>query len=152
VLIFILVSGTSGCATFADLLGFGYSQPKVTLRDVEVRGFSGFVLDLVVKLNVQNPNDFDIVLHQLDYNIVVADLQLAQGSYNKRITIKEQAASEVKLPLTVDTAKASAIIDQLIKDSEQELIARITATVVFDSPVGKIEHTFTDDKDINPGK
>ncbi len=144
----VLIFALTGCQTLREFLGFGYSDPKVELSDIEIRGISLTAIDALVSLKVMNPNSFDIKLARMDYDIVVAGLQVADGIYEKPINIESEKETVVKLPLRLDKNNVVNIISRFVERPKEEMLAVISAKVVFDSPVGQIEHTFVDEKKI----
>lgn len=77
-----------------------FKQPVVTLADVKVTGvgLQGGSLDVV--LNIDNPNDFRLDATQLNYNVLVDTMPLANGTTTQRFTVEGKRSQQVHIPIT----------------------------------------------------
>ena len=93
---------TAGCASMQTILkGVGYKDPTITCRQVDVTNVSldGVTLDFL--FDVTNPNPAGFTIAELEYVLIVNDVEAARGREAKRIRIEPHASSEVRLPYTV---------------------------------------------------
>lgn len=147
-LLFLLMAGTS-CTSIRELLGFGFEQPKVSLRSIEIKNISMTSVKMLVHLRIKNPNTFDLTLNRLDYKVTTMNMELAEGLFEKKFTVKAESQNDVEIPLSINMQSALRMLKTLVEEADKDHMAEIAATVVFDSPIGEIEHTFTDEKNLS---
>ena len=58
--------------------------------------------DLELKLNVDNPNAFNLLLNKLNYDFVVNGLSWAKGTTNKSIRVTEKGKSAINIPVSLN--------------------------------------------------
>ena len=136
------------CSSLQELLGMGYQKPEVTLSNLEIQSFSLTSIKLLVSLSVKNPNTFEISLDRMDYQFHANGMDIAQGMYEKNFKVKAQGKADIKLPLKIDAQNAYKLMQKILENPEKEYPATIEATILFDSPIGKIEKKFVDEKPI----
>ncbi len=134
------------CEFLRETVGLGPTPPKAKLVGISVKKVSFQNLELEFNILVDNPNFFDIDLSKLTYDIRVAEVHLAKGVHDKKITVPSEEKLEVKLPLTVDTKNALKLVNQLWQ--HQKLIATWKAVAIFETPLGGVEVEFEDNKPI----
>ena len=100
-LLFILMS--TGCASMHTLLkGMGFKDPSIVCRQVEVSHVSLSGVTLEFLFDVTNPNSAGFTIAELDYVLMVNDVEAARGREERRIRIEANGSSEVRLPYTVE--------------------------------------------------
>jgi LEA14-like dessication related protein len=78
-----------------------FTQPDVSLRNVQVRGvgLAGSALDL--ELHVTNPNGYALEDPRVSYRVYLGDVELAKGMTDLAVTVAEHDTAVVRLPATV---------------------------------------------------
>jgi LEA14-like dessication related protein len=130
-----VLHGLSGCTFLKETIGLGPTKPKVQVVDVAVTKASLVALELTVRLRVDNPNGFDLDFSKLRYRMVAGELEIAKGTYDKKIKVPEHGRVDVDLPLTVDTNNALKLIKDVVQ-GHHDVVAETTATADFDTPLG----------------
>jgi LEA14-like dessication related protein len=137
-----------GCAFFRETIGLGAQRPRVQLAGIQVNKVTLGSMELTVSIKVDNPNDFELRFAKLAYNLTAAELTLAAGNYDKKITIPPTGTAYVKLPLTIDAANAMKLAEHLLK-SPEETQAVMKAKADFDSAFGALEVNFEDKRPLS---
>ena len=94
----------SGCQSLA-----GLESPEVSVSGINLNSFSLFEQEWGLTLRVQNPNDRELTLNSLDYEIYVNGEKFARGLTNESIT----------LPAMGDTKVTTAITTSLLGSLQQ---------------------------------
>lgn len=92
----ILAFTLSGCVTPRVV-----EQPRIALQNVRILKAEGLLQRLQVDLLVSNPNDFDIPLTGLDFNLRINGKDFASGLSNQRVTIPRLGDASVPVEVTV---------------------------------------------------
>jgi LEA14-like dessication related protein len=116
------------CGVSFDLPGLGPTRipfdtkgefPTVKLPNIKVDGlkvkkldFSG--ADMELKLHMDNPNAFDLILNNIDYNLVVNGKTWVKGLKAERTQVMEKSASSIGIPITLDFAQIGLSVYQAL--------------------------------------
>jgi LEA14-like dessication related protein len=141
----LTMSSVGGCAYLKEAIGLGPLRPKVKLVDVEIKHVSMVALSLEISIKIDNPNNFEMKLKNLKYDMVASDIMLADGDYTEQITIPASGNTEVKLPVAVNPSHAISFIKQILNDGK-EIISTVSATADFTTPFGDTEVSFEQTK------
>lgn len=98
-----LLFGLAGCSAFAPKL----DAPRLTLVSVGMMSADIFNQQFRVRMHVQNPNDRDIPVNGLDYELFLEGDSFAEGVSNQKFVIP--ALGETEFDLTVRTNFVSSI-------------------------------------------
>lgn len=132
-----------GCTFLKEAIGLGPRRPKVQVYTIELHKASLLALEMLVTVQVENPNDFALKLSRLRYKMTAESMPLAEGVYSGQILVPAGGNSFVKLPLKVNATSLLKLI-QLVVDGQSEPMAVVEATADFESPFGTIEVDFND--------
>ncbi len=89
--------GSSSCALLS------YKDPELKVENVELERVDPKELLLNVKLNVKNPNTFDLVISQIDYQIVINDSAVAESSVVKKFEVPKEGQAMLVVPVKFNT-------------------------------------------------
>jgi LEA14-like dessication related protein len=84
--------------------------PHIALQDVKILDAKGMTQRLRVDLLVSNPNDFDIPLTGLRFDMAMNGLDFAEGLSNQRVDIPRLGRTVVPVEVTVSVA---ALVKQI---------------------------------------
>jgi LEA14-like dessication related protein len=133
----------SSCAHFREAIGLGPRRPKVELVGIELKQASLAAVDVVLTLEVDNPNDFELAFAKLRYQMDAAGVRIAQGTYEDRIAIPAEKKAQVRLPLAIDPIAAMKVLrDAVDQGTAGGADALLKATADFETPVGMMEVNF----------
>ena len=107
--IVLLGAFLTGCASMGGLS----EPPRVSLVGIEPVDFQIFEQRFRITLRVQNPNDRDITIRGLDYEIVVNDRVFAQGVSGKPVTIPAWGENTAELEVVSTLQRFMEQIEQL---------------------------------------
>lgn len=110
--------------------------PKVNVSDVKVASANMSQLQLVVKLAIDNPNDFLLPLENINYTIASNGRDLLSGQLtNQRI---KQGANVIKVPLTIGTSKLVSSVFSLMRQPNIPLEIKLNSPLFNASQVRTI--------------
>ena len=95
-----------GCATLTGLT----EAPRVSLVDIAPLDLGLFEQRFRVSLRIRNPNDRDIMIRGLDYEIVINEKVFAQGVSGKPVSVPAQGESIAEVEVV---SSLERLIDQL---------------------------------------
>ena len=106
------------------LLGYGCSSllPKLEPPQLEVVGLNFLGGDhqhqkLRLRLQVTNPNDRQIAVRSLDYQVALAGADFAQGSSTEPFTVPAMGQSEFDLDMNADLGSLLRVLSAHLGDS-----------------------------------
>jgi LEA14-like dessication related protein len=81
-------------------------MPAVTLRSLDVEQLTLSGAKLLLQLEVDNPNNFSVLLDRLNYNLKLNGYDVGGGLVKKGVNIQQEGRGTVSLPLSLDFAQA----------------------------------------------
>lgn len=130
----ILLLLLNACANLGDLKSVTQViQPKVKIADATVSNFSSDTVDLMIGLDVENPNPLSIKLAGYDYEIFINDLQFSKGKQEMDTLIAASTTSRTSFPVSI---KFKELFD-MVKDlkTSKEMQYEVRSTAYLDLPV-----------------
>lgn len=143
----LLLLGSIGCTYIREAIGLDLRRPQMALADISLDRITMESIGLTLAMRIDNPNDFALEFARLEYQIQVDQRDLAQGTYAKTIALPAEGRTLVKLPLTVKTSQAMALVGQLLQ-KDHDVMALVRAKVDFITPLGGIAVHFEDQKNL----
>ena len=131
----------SGCTFLKEVVGLGIEKPKVAFVEANVTGLGLDGVSVVLSLEVQNPNHFELQFDKLKYEVSVGSLSLAKGEANEQIKIAANEKKLVKLPLTVSGGSALQLAKNLLTEAEVPQVS-LVASADFGTPFGPVNIGF----------
>lgn len=110
----------SGCQSLA-----GLESPEVSVSGINLNNFSLFEQEWGLTLRAQNPNDRELTLNSLDYEIYVNGKKFARGLTNESITLP--AMGDAKVTTTITTSLLSSLqqLQKIQQNQDQPLRYRL---------------------------
>jgi LEA14-like dessication related protein len=99
----------AGCRSVSEM-----AAPVFTLSDVDVRGFSGGVADLVLTLQIENLNDFEITLIALSGGLAIDGAEVGQVKWSGEIDCPKNSAAVARIPIHLAVTENQEIFSDLI--------------------------------------
>lgn len=91
----------NGCATVRDIAGI--VKPGVRLKDVRLAALSFDSADLLVDVNIENPNPLvPIALTGVDYNVKINDISFLRGDRPHELRIDPLGGTVFQIPVTLN--------------------------------------------------
>lgn len=93
-------------------------MPDIKIKDVKVKNLSFTSAEVIAQIEVYNPNDFNLGLNNMDYQLKVNQDNWGHGKINKSINIAKKSKGIIEIPVKLNllTAGKSAY-DILINKS-----------------------------------
>lgn len=107
-------------------------QPSISLAKFSVESLSITGADLLVELNVQNPNAFQLLVDDLNFDLEVNGLKSFSGKVNETINIGSHSAQTVKLPFNISFLNAGMAAYRLL-NSDEDLDYKLTGSTLIGS-------------------
>lgn len=107
-------------------------KPDVSLTNFSVENLSLSGADLLVKLNVQNPNAFQILIDDLNFDLEVNGLKSFSGTVSEEVSIDRKSTEAVELPLNISFLNAGMAAYRLLNSSE-DLDYKLTGSTLIGS-------------------
>lgn len=117
-----------GCASLGGL----NEPPRVSLVGIEPLDFRLLEQRFRVTLRIQNPNDRDITVRGLDYEIVVNDRVFAQGVSGKPVTIPAWGENTAEVEVVSTLQRVMEQLEALAARGEPGLDYAISGHVSVD--------------------
>jgi len=80
--------------------------PGIKIKDVKIKNLSFTNAELVAQVEVSNPNDFDLGLSNLNYQLNVNQQNWGQGKINKSSNIPKKGKGIVEIPVKLNLLDA----------------------------------------------
>lgn len=119
---------TAGCSVL-DMAQF--EKPQMKLDGIELKKFSIDQMDLLFKVNVTNPNNFDINMKSLLYEVEMNDQKIATQNITTPTKVEALKTSQVTLPLSVNLGQIFSSIGGFLKSRESSYQIKGTAQFGF---------------------
>jgi len=95
-------------------------EPVVTMTGVEVHGLSIKGLSLNLLVDVENPNSFGADIGELNYRVLLDNMEVATGLQEDRVAVPAAGAVEVKIPFTIVWSGMDDGLKKLLDGEEHE--------------------------------
>lgn len=91
--------------------------PKINVSSLEVNEVNFSEADLVLNLEVDNPNGFGLLVNALSYNLDVNGHNWIDGSNSKKIAISENNQNRIAIPISLNISEIGTSVVQLLNSS-----------------------------------
>ncbi|MBN2732630.1 MAG: LEA type 2 family protein [Balneolaceae bacterium] len=91
--------------------------PKINVSSLKVNDVNFSRADLVLNLEVDNPNGFGLLVNALSYNLDVNGRNWVDGSNSKNISISENQTSRIAIPISLNITEIGSSVIQLLNNS-----------------------------------
>jgi LEA14-like dessication related protein len=108
--------------------------PEISLERIRIREFSLLGATLDSRLQIENPNAFDIPFKRLDYDLKLNGVSFAQASAVPTAPIARQGRSSIDLIFTVSFARLGLSAYQLLQGAQAGF--SLNGGLVFEQPQG----------------
>ncbi|PVV20053.1 MAG: hypothetical protein B6D79_14825 [gamma proteobacterium symbiont of Ctena orbiculata] len=80
--------------------------PQLRIKSLAIKQLSLEKADLLLQLQVDNPNNFSLLLEQLNYHLKLNGLAIAEGLIEKPVDIMQGGSAVLSVPLSIDLLQA----------------------------------------------
>lgn len=121
----------SGCAT----MNLDYEEPSVELISFKILPANGFEQNFEIGLKLTNPNNFELPLSGMSYQLSVAGATLANGVASDIPTAAAYGESRFVVPISTSLIRGIKVIRALManqgKDINYQLKAKLDINIPF---------------------
>jgi LEA14-like dessication related protein len=104
--------------------------PDISIRDVNVKNISFTTAELVARIEVSNPNDFDIGVSNLNYQLNINQKNWGQGKVSNNINIPKKGKGIVEVPLKLNIfSVGKSAYDLVVNKKQVEYQLKGSATI-----------------------
>jgi len=127
----------------ASCLNWILEKPSFTLREITVNPRSMTELQLILGIDVQNPNRFDLTLRSFEYTITLSGEEVGTGRLEKELLIPAASITRVQAPISAKFKNlGSSLLSMLIGKG---LPYKFEGKAEVKTIVGSVTFTFADD-------
>ena len=132
-----LALGAAGCG------GGMFTEPTVTLEDVQIGGLGLRGGTLLVNIQVVNPNRFSLSANQLSYDLALREsesggdttwIDFAKGTYDQPFTVQSNDSARVEIPVEFSYSGLGAASTSILRRGT--FTYRASGTVDVRTPIG----------------
>jgi LEA14-like dessication related protein len=108
--------------------------PSVRLKTVNINKLSFQTADLVARVEINNPNAFDLGLSKLNYRLQINQQQWAKGSVKQLSPIPKKSAGTIDIPVNLDLLTAGRAAYTALME-KQPVAYQLTGDVTLDTGI-----------------
>ena len=127
---------------FAACLGMVLEKPLVTLHRVTASPRSLTQVDLLLDIEVKNPNRFDITLASFEYTVFLKGETIGSGSLEKELLVPAAATTRLQAPVTAGFKDLGAILAAVLAGGDKPPYA-FEGKATIATSFGSREFTFS---------
>ena len=124
-------------------------NPSFTVRRVSLNPISFTESNLLLDLDVQNPNHFDLTLKSFGCSIYLKNEEIGNGHLGKEILIPSSSTTQIQVPLVVKYKDLSGILKVIF--TEHGLPYKIEGNANVSSVFGSLNFPFSKEGIIGDG-
>jgi LEA14-like dessication related protein len=131
----------------ASCLSWVMEKPSFVLRGVSLRPLSLTDVNIVLDLDVHNPNRFDLNFKSLEYTVYLKNEEIGNGRLEKELLVSSAATTRVQAPVAAKFIDLSGSLKSIL--TEGNLPYKITGKVVVKTVLGSRQLPFSSEGRIN---
>lgn len=95
-------------------------KPVVTMTGVDFRGMSTEGLSFKLLVDVENPNGFGADISELEYRVLLDNMEVATGLQKDTVAVPAESTVEVAMPFTIVWSGIDKGLKKLLDGEEHE--------------------------------
>lgn len=127
-----MLSSCAGCLT---------EEPSVQLRRVSLQPRSLTEIRLILELDVQNPNRFDLTIKSLQYRLLLNEREIGSGSLEKEVLVPAESTTRIQAPVVAGFKNWNESLRAVIAD--KDIPYRIEGEAKIRTIFGSITYPFS---------
>jgi len=128
-------------------LGWILEKPSFAIRGVTLRPLSFTEINLLLDLEVQNPNRFDLKLQSFEYIVYLKNEEIGNGRLEKELMIPASSTTQIQVPVAAKFKDMSGSLRVIL--TEGDLPYKIEGKANVRAAFGSREFPFSKDGRIN---
>jgi len=128
-------------------LGWIIEKPSFTLRGIILSPLSATEMNLLLGLEVQNPNRIDLTLKSFEYAFYLKNEEIGNGRLEKELVIPSSSTTQVQIPVSAKFKDLGLILKSIF--SGDELPYKIEGKADVGTAFGSLKFPFSKEGRIN---
>lgn len=95
-----------------------FKLPKITMGSIKLNKLNLTGAELLLNLNLDNPNAFSATLNRLNYALSIGGQQVASGLTSQSIQVDQKAASQITIPISLNFLQSGRTIYNILTRNE----------------------------------
>jgi len=138
----------SACSVFlVSCLGWVIEMPSFVLRGVTLRPISFTQMNLLLDLDVQNPNRFDLTFKSFEYTVCLGGEEIGNGRLEKALLIPSSSTTRIQVPVAAGFKDLSGSLKAIL--TQGDLPYKIEGKAAVKTVLGSREFPFSSEGRIN---
>lgn len=122
-------------------------MPSFVLRGVALRPLSLTQVNLLLDLDVQNPNGFDLNFKSFEYTIYLKNEEIGNGHLDKELLIPSSSTTRIRVPVAAKFKDLSGSLKNIL--TEGDLPYKIEGKATVKTAFGSHRFPFSNEGKIN---
>ncbi len=131
----------------ASCLSWVMEKPSFVLRGVSLRPLSLTDVNIVLDLDVHNPNKFDLNFKSFEYTVYLKNEEIGNGRLEKELLVSSATTTRVQAPVAAKFIDLSGSLKSIL--TEGNLPYKITGKVFVKTVLGGRQFPFSSEGRIN---
>jgi LEA14-like dessication related protein len=113
-------------------------EPLISLNSTELTGIDFTGIDMLCKVNVENPNPVEIPFPKIDWNLFLSSNELVSGNIENGESLKAKKSTVVNVPFHIDYADLYNTVTSIrdaAQNGEKETDYKVALAAKFNLPV-----------------
>jgi LEA14-like dessication related protein len=124
--------------------------PSFTLRGVSLRPISFTQMNILLDLDVQNPNRFDLIFKTFEYTVYLKNEEIGNGRLEQELLIPSSSTTRIQVPVAAKFKDLSGSLKAIL--TEGDLPYKIEGKVAVKTAFGSRQFPFSNEGRINLNK
>ncbi len=134
-------------ALLSSCLSWIIEVPSFTIRGVTLRPLSFTGMNLLLDIDVRNPNRFDLQFKSFEYTVYLKNEAVGNGSLENELLIPSSSTTRIKVPLSARFKDLSNSLKTIL--TEGDLPYKIEGKATVKTVFGSRQFTFSNEGHIN---
>jgi len=117
-----------------------FREPVVSLHSIELAGISFTGAKLLCKINVENPNSFNIPFPEIDWKFFINANSFISGVIKNNESLRSRGTTVVDIPVSVDYADVFNAFSSLIGSKTVNYKMAMDVKLAFADLINKVWH------------
>ena len=121
--------------------------PSFAVRGITLRPLSFTEMNLLLDLDVQNPNRFDLTFESLEYTVYLKNEEIGNGRLEREILIPSSSTTLIQVPIVAGFKNFSGSLKAIL--TEGDLPYKIEGNAIVRTAFGSRQFPFSKEGIIN---
>ena len=138
--VFLLAVSAAACTV--------WKKPTVVFEGVTLHGLTQNGASLDVRLRVDNPNSYRIVVQRFTYRLSIGGTPAGGGQIDSDVAIDSRAGSDVELPVALDWSELKGRVAEFLFSGGVDY--SVEGEIRFSTPVGTFTRPYVHSGKVSP--